>query len=59
LQNYFEDKNKYPDMGRGYDSTVWQKVYVDGKEKYAMIAELNSVVPTFDVTVDAPTINPI
>ena len=59
LQNYFEDINKYPDMGRGYDSTVWQKVYVDGKEKYAMIAELNSVVPTFDVTVDAPTINPI
>jgi hypothetical protein len=24
-----------------------------------MLAELNSVVPTFDVTVDPPTINPI
>ena len=24
-----------------------------------MVAELNSVVPTFDITVDAPTVTPI
>lgn len=45
--------------GRGYDSTVWQKAYMDGQEKYIMIAELNSVVPTFDVSADAPTMTPL
>ena len=36
-------------IGRGWDSTVWQKVYENGEEKYVMIAELNTVVPTFDI----------
>jgi hypothetical protein len=36
-------------IGRGWDSTVWQKVYENGKESYVMIAELNGVVPTFDI----------
>lgn len=44
--------------GRGYDSTVWQKVYIEGVEKYVMVAELNTVVPTFDITPDAPTMSP-
>lgn len=44
---------------RGYDSTVWMKSYIDGQEKYIMIAELNTVVPTFDVRPDAPSMNPI
>lgn len=52
------DKNAYG-AGRGYDSTVWQKVYENNQEKYVMIAELNSVVPTFDLTVDAPTMTPL
>ena len=56
--NYRIDIEKYGES-RGYDSTVWQKVYADEKEKYVMIAELNSVVPTFDITVDPPTLNPI
>lgn len=45
-------------FGRGWDSTVWQKTFANGKEKYVMIAELNSVVPTFDLSVDAPTVMP-
>jgi hypothetical protein len=46
--------------GRGYDSTVWQKTYsAESGEKYVMIAELNTVVPTFDVTPDAPTMTPV
>ena len=45
--------------GRGYDSTVWQKAYIDGYDKYIMIAELNSVVPTFDIVADAPAMDPI
>ena len=59
--NYF--KNYNIDIGiygvsRGYDSTVWQKVYTNGTPKYVMIAELNSVVPTFDLAADAPSIFP-
>lgn len=58
--NYNRDKAAYSNsIGRGWDSTVWQKVYEDGKEKYVMIAELNSVVPTFDIQADAPSLAPI
>ena len=52
---YFLNKSGGQSLGRGYDSTVWQKVIKNGEMAYVMIAELNSVVPTFDVTVDAPT----
>lgn len=58
LFNYNEDMELYG-AGRGYDGTVWQKVFAEGKEKYVMVAELNSVVPTFKVTADAPTMNPL
>lgn len=56
--NYNIDMSKYG-AGRGYDSTVWQKVYANNTEKYVMIAELNSVVPTFALTADAPTMTPV
>ena len=56
--NYNIDTNAYG-SGRGYDSTVWQKTYIDGVEKYIMIAELNTIVPTFDVAADAPTQRPL
>lgn len=58
VKNYNIDINVYG-AGRGYDSTVWQKTYVNNIEKYVMIAELNSVVPTFDVSADAPTTEPV
>ena len=65
--NYCVDRQVYPDARRGYDSTVWQKTIQrvenpDGSisivDKYVMIAELNSVVPTFDIEADAPTQTP-
>lgn len=56
--NYVIDLGEYG-PGRGYDGTVWQKVYSEGTEKYVMIAELNSIVPTFKVTADAPTMTPL
>lgn len=56
--NYNIDISRYG-QGRGYDSTVWQKVYTNDTEKFVMIAELNSVVPTFDLSADAPTMEPI
>lgn len=58
LMNFAIDMAAY-NTARGYDSTVWQKVFSNGIEKYVMIAELNSVVPTFDIGVDAPTLLPL
>ena len=58
LMNFAIDMANY-NSSRGYDSTVWQKVFSNGYEKYVMVAELNSVVPVFDIGVDAPTLSPI
>ena len=62
--NYTIDKVVYGN-GRGYDSTVWRKMYVKDEEtgivkaKYVNIAELNSVVPTFAVSADVPSDMPV
>lgn len=40
--------------GAVYDSTVWQKIYVSGKDKYVMVAELNALAPKLDITQDTP-----
>lgn len=56
--NFTRDKQYYK-TSRGYDSTVWQKVLDKGYEKYVMVAELNTIVPTFDISADAPTIVPL
>ena len=58
LINFNIDIGNY-NNARGYDSTVWQKTYADGRPKYVMIAELNSVVPILDVAADAPTMAPV
>lgn len=57
-KNFNMDKAYY-NTSRGYDSTVWQKVLDKGYEKYVMVAELNTVVPSFDITADAPTLIPL
>ena len=46
--------------GRGYDSTVWVKRYdaTTNKYKYALIAELNAVIPTLHLVVDKPATVP-
>lgn len=55
VTNFNIDTNYYGD-GRGWDSTVWMKSYdTQGTPKYVMVAELNSIVPTFAISVDAPT----
>lgn len=56
--NYKLDYEKYGNS-RGYDSTVWMKTYSGDKIQYVNIAELNTVVPTFVVTGDAPSDSPI
>lgn len=60
--NFNKDKLIYRNI-RGYDSTVWMKsFYTDGEDAgkgyYINIAELNSVVPSFGITVDKPTAIP-
>lgn len=55
VTNFNIDTNYYGDS-RGWDSTVWVKSYdTNGIPKYVMVAELNSIVPTFAISVDAPT----
>ena len=60
--NYQVDLKNYNE-GRGYDSSVWVKtsVEIDDKliTKYVQIAELNTVVPTFDIVADAPSMGPM
>lgn len=55
----YDSNGKHIGIGRGWDSTVWQKTYNDGVESYVSVAELNGVVPTLDLTVDAPSMNPV
>lgn len=58
--NFNIDEQVFGTIGRGYDSTVWQKVFLDddNSQKYVMIAELNSVTPTFDIYTIPPTDEP-
>ena len=56
--NLKQDQAEY-NVSRGYDGTVWVKTSVNNEIKYVNIAELNSVVPSFEMTADAPTMSPI
>lgn len=60
LETYFGYRleQDFP-KGRGYDSTVWQKTYDNGVERYVMVAELNSHAPVMDIVTDAPTLTPL
>jgi hypothetical protein len=66
IQNFNIDETHYGQGSKGfkgYDSTVWTKVSDTSNgqliTKYVNIADLNSVVPTFAITADAPTMKPI
>ena len=56
-QNWRADLEKYGDT---FNGTVWQKIYttIDGssKEKYIMVAELNSDVPKMNLKITSPKI---
>jgi hypothetical protein len=57
-ENYRVDYEKYKNA-RGYDSTVWQKAFINEKEEYVKIDDLNAAMPTFIVVPEAPTEEPI
>ena len=46
------------ERAEGYDSTVWQKIYIDNTEKYIMVADLNTKMPLIKLSADAPTMSP-
>jgi hypothetical protein len=43
------------------DNTVWQKTYIEASKefKYVMLADVNNIIPTFDLIVDAPEEAPL
>lgn len=51
LHNEQIDLQQY---GAIYDSTVWQKIYIQNQDRYIMIAELNAIAPKLDVENHAP-----
>lgn len=58
---YISFETDVAEYGRGYDSTVWVKRYdtETNKYKYAMIAELNAVVPTLHLVIEEPNPTPM
>ena len=58
--NFQIDAATYKDSfdTRGYDATVWQKVYSEGKGKFIPIARFNGSIPAFEFVVDPPTLTP-
>lgn len=43
---------------RGYDATVWEKVYSDGVGKFIQIARLNASIPNINIQDNKPEILP-
>lgn len=63
IKNFAIDEAQYKEK-KGYDSTVWTKASIKKENgllvtEYVRIADLNSVVPTFDLETDAPTMKPL
>lgn len=57
LQNYLKDKRTYGNNFdiRGYDATIWAKVFSEGQGRFILIARMNGEVPGFSLTQDAPS----
>lgn len=51
-------KNNGIDFANGWDSTVWEKIFINDEFKYVNIAELNSKLPKFDIRPYAPSEKP-
>lgn len=65
LSKYFTnlqiDRNAYGETfnGIGYDGTVWQKIFSEGKGKFVLVASLNGGFPVpFELVEDPPSVEP-
>lgn len=52
--NRYIDQKSDKALDYSYDSTVWQKVYINNEEKYIMISQLNANNPTIKLHVKQP-----
>lgn len=59
--NYNIDKSSYGDAfdDRGYDATVWQKIYSEGLGKFILIARLNAESPAIELFPEPPSMQPV
>lgn len=60
IKNYNIDKTVYDNSfdPRGYDGTVWQKVYSGGHGKFILVASLNGSVPELELSPTSPSLFP-
>lgn len=61
VTNYNLDRTEYGDDFdiRGYDATVWQKVYSEGYGRFVLIARLNGgLIPEIQLIPGAPSLEP-
>ena len=61
LTNYRSDKDTYGDAfdDRGYNATVWQKIYSDGVGRFILIARLECSPPQIVLYPEAPSMDPV
>ena len=61
LNNYKIDQNAY--LGsfdvRGYNATIWQKIYSGGTGYFSLVARLECTPPTIELYPEAPSLNPV
>lgn len=58
FQNYIVDRETYNDFTIGYDATIWEKVYVNGKGSFQLVAHLNGMMPKIQIISDPPSDEP-
>lgn len=49
--SFFKDKFDI----RGYDATVWEKVYSEGQGKFILVAHLNGMMPALELFAEPPS----
>ena len=56
LTNYEIDQNYYGNGfdKRGYDGTIWTKVFNEGQGRFVQVARMNGDTPRFDMVADPP-----
>lgn len=61
FENYNIDRQHYgtDNFILGYDATVWEKIFVNGKGTFQLIAHLNGMMPGIKILADPPSDVPL